>query len=135
FYSAMKLLTPDRRNAMYAIYAFCREVDDIADDDGLSDAERQRRLAEWRQEIDRLYHGTPQHLVARALLPYVGMFDLRQVDFLAVIDGMEMDAVAIQAPSLTELDLYCDRVASAVRRLSVRAFGTNQAEADLVAYH
>jgi phytoene synthase len=135
FYSAMRLLTPERRNAMYAIYAFCREVDDIADDDGLTDADRQQGLAEWRQEIDRLYQGNPTHLVGRALLPYVAMFDLRRADFLAVIDGMEMDAVVIQAPSLDELDLYCDRVASAVGRLSVRAFGTNQAEADVVAYH
>jgi phytoene synthase len=135
FYSAMRMLSPERRNAMYAIYAFCRDVDDIADDDGLSDAERQRQLGVWRQEIDRLYAGNPEHMVARALLPYVTLFDLRRADFLAVIDGMEMDAVAIQAPSLAELDLYCDRVASAVGRLSVRAFGTNQAEADIVAYH
>jgi phytoene synthase len=135
FYSAMRMLAPERRNAMYAIYAFCREVDDIADDDGLSDAERQKGLADWRGEIDLLYQGHPDHLVARALLPYVAMFKLRQADFMAVIDGMEMDAVAIQAPSLAELDLYCDRVASAVGRLSVRAFGTDRAEADVVAYH
>jgi squalene synthase HpnD len=135
FYSAMRMLAPERRNAMYAIYAFCREVDDIADDDGLTDAARQSGLADWRSEIDRLYQGHPEHLVARALLPYVAMFELRQADFLAVIDGMEMDAVAIQAPSLAELDLYCDRVASAVGRLSVRAFGTNRPEADVVAHH
>lgn len=135
FYSAMRLLQPDRRNAMYAIYAFCREVDDIADDDGISDTARRDGLAGWRVEIDRLYQGNPGHMVARALLPYVAMYQLRREDFLAVIDGMEMDAVAIQAPSLAELDLYCDRVASAVGRLSVRAFGTAQAEADIVAHH
>jgi len=135
FYSAMRMLQPDRRNAMYAIYAFCREVDDIADDDGISDAARHDGLATWRGEIDHLYQGNPSHMVARALLPYVAMYQLRREDFLAVIDGMEMDAVAIQAPSLAELDLYCDRVASAVGRLSVRAFGTAQAEADVVAHH
>lgn len=135
FYSAMRLLQPDRRNAMYAIYAFCREVDDIADDDGLSDAQRSDGLAAWRHEIDRLYQGRPDHVVARALLPYVAMYQLRREDFLAVIDGMEMDAVVIQAPSLDELDLYCDRVASAVGRLSVRAFGTTKPEADIVAHH
>ncbi|MDY0885759.1 presqualene diphosphate synthase HpnD [Dongia soli] len=135
FYSAMRLLAPDRRNAMYAIYAFCREVDDIADDDGLTDQERHRRLTEWRIEIDRLYRGEPQHPVARALFPYMQMFDLRRDDFIAVIDGMEMDAVVIQAPSLAELDLYCDRVASAVGRLSVRAFGTREPQADTVAHH
>lgn len=135
FYSAMRLLQPDRRNAMYAIYAFCREVDDIADNDGISDTARRDGLAGWRVEIDRLYQGNPGHMVAKALLPYVAMYQLRREDFLAVIDGMEMDAVAIQAPSLAELDLYCDRVASAVGRLSVRAFGTAQAEADVVAHH
>jgi phytoene synthase len=135
FYSAMRLLAPDRRNAMYAIYAFCREVDDIADDDGLTDQQRQSGLTAWRVEIDRLYQGKPEHMVARALLPYVGLFDLRREDFIAVIDGMEMDAVAIQAPSLAELDLYCDRVASAVGRLSVRAFGTTEPMADVVAHH
>lgn len=135
FYSAMRLLQPDRRNAMYAIYAFCREVDDIADDDGISDAARREGLAGWREEIARLYQGNPGNPVARALLPYVAMYQLRREDFLAVIDGMEMDAVAIQAPSMAELDLYCDRVASAVGRLSVRAFGTAQPEADIVAYH
>jgi len=135
FYSAMRLLAPDRRNAMYAIYAFCREVDDIADDDGLPDQERQRRLHDWRVEIDHLYQGRPSSMVSRALLPYVGLFDLRRDDFIAVIEGMEMDAVAIQAPSLAELDLYCDRVASAVGRLSVRAFGTREPKADVVAHH
>ncbi len=135
FYSAMRLLAPDRRNAMYAIYAFCREVDDIADDDGLTDQQRQSGLTAWRDEIDRLYQGKPSHMVAQALLPYVRLFELRREDFIAVIEGMEMDAVAIQAPSLDELDLYCDRVASAVGRLSVRAFGTTEPKADVVAYH
>jgi phytoene synthase len=135
FYAAMRLLPQARRDAMFAIYAFCREVDDIADEPA-EVADKKRRLDGWRTEIARLYDGVPQHPIARALLPAVRQFDLRRTDFLAVIDGMEMDAVEdIVAPSLDKLDLYCDRVASAVGRLSVRAFGATEPEADDVAHH
>jgi len=135
FYSAMRLLPEARREAMFAIYAFCREVDDIADEGG-TQAEKQAGLAEWRLEIDRLYAGSPQHPIALALLQPMRDFVLRREDFLAVIDGMEMDATEeIQAPDMAKLDLYCDRVASAVGRLSVRAFGATEAAADDVAYH
>jgi phytoene synthase len=135
FYSAMRLLPPDRRNAMYAIYAFCREVDDIADEGDDLPAKR-RALQEWRAEIDRLYAGAPEKPVAVALLKPVRDYRLRKQDFLAVIDGMAMDAeAAIQAPDLQTLDLYCDRVASAVGHLSVRAFGATEADADTVAHH
>jgi phytoene synthase len=135
FYSAMRLLPQARRDAMFAIYAFCREVDDIADEPA-EVADKRRRLDGWRTEIARLYEGMPQHPIARALLPCVQQFKLRHEDFLAVIDGMEMDAVEdIVAPPMETLDLYCDRVASAVGRLSVRAFGATEPEADQVAYH
>jgi phytoene synthase len=135
FYSAMRLLPGDRRNAMYAIYAFCREVDDIADEGDELPAKR-RQLQEWRDEIDRLYAGKPEKPVALALLRPVQEYRLRKQDFLAVIDGMAMDAeAAIQAPDLATLDLYCDRVASAVGHLSVRAFGATEADADTVAHH
>src|SRR5262249_30292471 len=78
----------------------------------------------------------PQNPIALALLPCVRQFNLRREDFLAVIDGMEMDAVEdIVAPSMDKLDLYCDRVASAVGRLSVRAFGATEPQADDVAHH
>jgi phytoene synthase len=135
FYSAMRLLPSDRRNAMYAIYAFCRAVDDIADEGDDLPAKRQE-LQEWRAEIDRLYAGVPEKPVALALLRPVQEYRLRKQDFLAVIDGMAMDAeAAIQAPDLQTLDLYCDRVASAVGHLSVRAFGATEADADTVAHH
>ncbi|MBL8707866.1 MAG: presqualene diphosphate synthase HpnD [Rhodospirillaceae bacterium] len=135
FYSAMRLLPPARRDAMFAIYAFCREVDDIADEEA-PQADKQRRLAVWRDEIDRLYAGSPSQPIALALLGPMRDFKLRREDFFAVIDGMEMDATAeIQAPDMATLDLYCDRVASAVGRLSVRAFGATEAIADDVAYH
>jgi squalene synthase HpnD len=128
FYWGMRVLPPARRAAMYAIYAFCREVDDIADD--APDDLKAPGLAAWRAEIAALYDGRPSHPITRALLEPVASYRLEQRDFLAIIDGMEMDAgQAIRAPSLAELDLYCARVASAVGRLSVRAFGDASARA------
>jgi squalene synthase HpnD len=133
FYWAMRILPPPRRAAMFAIYAFCREVDDIADEAGTL-VEKLDGLAEWRAEIDALYAGGATHPISRALLPAIQAYKLRREDFIAVIDGMEMDAVAdIRAPSLADLDLYCARVASAVGHLSVRAFGDASPEADRVA--
>jgi phytoene synthase len=135
FYAAMRLLPQARRDAMFAIYAFCREVDDIADEPAEIE-DKKRRLEGWRVEIGRLYDGFPQHPIAQALLPCVKQFNLRREDFLAVIDGMEMDAIEdIVAPPMDTLDRYCDRVASAVGRLSVRAFGATEAAADDVAHH
>jgi phytoene synthase len=123
FFWAMRLLPASRREAMYAVYAYCREVDDIAD--SLEPhALRLEQLAEWRLEIDRLYEGRATHPVARALNGPVANFGLRRQDFLGVLEGMEMDAREdICAPPLTTLDRYCDCVASAVGRLSVRVFG------------
>jgi phytoene synthase len=123
FYWAMRLLPRDRRYAMYAVYAFCREVDDIADDDR-PPAQKLAALDLWRAEIDALYAGAPRHLVARALFRPVRRYGLRRSDFLTLIDGMEMDAREdIRAPDLAALDLYCARVASAVGHLSVHVFG------------
>jgi presqualene diphosphate synthase len=126
FLQGMRVLPPPRRRAMYAIYAFCREVDDIADEPAPIDDKR-RRLAEWRAEIDRLFAGRPTAPTARALAAPVAAYGLRREDFLDLIDGMEMDAVAdIVAPDLATLELYCDRVAGAVGRLSIRAFGATE---------
>jgi squalene synthase HpnD len=133
FYWAMRILPPPRRAAMFAIYAFCREVDDIADDEA-DPARRAAGLAAWRAEIDAIYAGRPSHVIAHALAPAVEAYRLRREDFLAIIDGMEMDAVAdIRAPALAELDLYCARVASAVGHLSVHAFGDASPAAHRVA--
>jgi phytoene synthase len=135
FYMAMRLLPEPRREAMYAIYAFCREVDDIADEENPLPV-KQAMLDEWRREIDRVYAGAGTLPLARILAADAKTFDLRREDFLAIVDGMAMDAERdIRAPSLAELDLYCDRVASAVGRLSVRAFGDGSVSADRVAYH
>jgi phytoene synthase len=135
FYRGMRVLPPDRRAAMYAIYAFCRLVDDIADEDAPLD-EKVRALDAWRGRIEHLTDGLADGAVPRVLHLAAAKFGLRQSDFLAVIDGMQMDAeTVIVAPSLDTLDLYCDRVASAVGRLSVRAFGDASPAADDVAHH
>ena len=135
FLAGMQILPEAGRNAMYAIYAFCREVDDIADEGGTQEEKRQG-LAFWRREIDRLYKGQPTHDIARALMRPIREMGLQKQDFLDVIAGMEMDAEGpVVAPDLTTLDLYCDRVASAVGRLSVRAFGDWRPRADDVAHH
>lgn len=133
FYWAMRLLPRAKREAMFAVYAFCRAVDDIADGD-LPGERKRAALGLWRAEIDRLYEGRPADPVARALLRPVRDFGLRREDFLAVIDGVEMDARGpIQAPLMTELELYCARVAGAVGRLSVRIFGAPQPAGDRLA--
>ena len=133
FYWAMRCLPRARREAMFAIYTFCREVDDIADDEGTPDDKR-RRLDAWRDEIDALYAGAPGRLTARALAAPVRRFGLRREDFLAVIDGMEMDlGDGLKAPRFAELELYCHRVAGAVGLLSIRAFGAGGPRAEAFA--
>ena len=123
FYLGMRILPPNRRNGMFAIYAFCREVDDIADS-SKPEGERLSQLAQWREEIDRLFTGQPEYLTARALLGPVREFDLQKQDFLTVIDGMEMDACEqIRGPSMKNFELYCSRVAGAVGLLSTHVFG------------
>jgi len=129
FLWGMRLLPRPRREAMYAIYAFCREVDDIADEGG-SPAEKQRELTAWRAEIEALYAGRPSRPTTQALLRPVHDYALPKAEFLAVIDGMEMDARAdIRAPSMADFRLYCRRVAGAVGVLSVHAFGATEPQA------
>ena len=133
FYWAMRFVPRAKSDALFAIYAFCREVDDIADGD-LPAVEKVAALAEWQRRIDGLYAGSPDHLVTRALAPAIARFGLDRADFAAVIAGMEMDANGpIVAPDLATLDLYCDRVASAVGRLCVRVFGEPNANGMRVA--
>lgn len=135
FYRGMRVLPRDRRTAMYAVYAFCRLVDDVADEPAPM-ADKLAGLAQWRERVETLYDGRASDAVTRVLLPAIAAYGLRRDDFLAVIDGMAMDTeTAIVAPDLATLDLYCDRVAAAVGRLSVRAFGDASADADQVAWH
>jgi presqualene diphosphate synthase len=135
FYWGMRMLEKSRRQAMYAVYAFCREVDDIADEEGFEPAERLRRLEIWREEVGRIFSGGATHPIARALADVAGLYGLGSEDLLAVIDGVAMDAEnRVTRPSFAVLDLYCDRVASAVGRLSVRIFGPWTPRCDDVAH-
>lgn len=135
FYSAMKLMAKPQREGMFAIYAFCRAVDDIADDGVGTRAERSVELQEWREDLARLFVGGRAGR-AEFLAPVVRDFAPRLEDFLAVIEGMQMDVDAdIVAPPLDVLDLYCDRVASAVGRLSIKVFGMDEEPGFALAYH
>jgi phytoene synthase len=134
FYQAMRILPPSQRQAMFELYSFCRAVDDIADDPGDRNV-RRTQLQQWRLDIDALYDGKPPARL-RGLGEAVREFALAREDFLAVIDGMEMDVESdIRAPDLAMLDLYCDRVASAVGRLSVKVFGLDGKSGPELAHH
>ncbi len=134
FYAAMRIMPPGQREAMFEIYSFCRAVDDVADEGGPRNA-RLAELARWRSDIDALYAGAVAPRVSGLAVP-IRDFGLERQDFLAIIDGMEMDALAdIRAPSFETLDLYCDRVASAVGRLSVKVFGLERADGIALAHH
>src|SRR5579863_7626640 len=130
----MRILPPAQREAMYEIYSFCRAVDDIADDPGPREP-RRRQLAQWRADIDAIYAGSPPPALD-GLARAVRSFDLQREDLFAIIDGMDMDVIAdIRAPDRATLELYCDRVACAVGRLSVRVFGMAHDSGRALAHH
>ena len=133
FYAAMRILPRARREAIFEIYGFCRAVDDVADAHGPREP-RLAALAQWRADVHALYAGEPPARL-RGLVEPVRCYDLSREDFLAIIAGMEMDVTAdIRAPDFSTLDLYCDRVASAVGRLCVNVFGM-EAEAGTALAH
>jgi presqualene diphosphate synthase len=135
FYAGMRVLPKRERHAMYAIYAFCRAVDDIADDQEGDRDERMAALDAWRADLDHLYAGGDGGQ-AGFLRDAVSAFRLARIDFDAVIDGMAMDVARdMRWPSAAELDRYCDRVASAVGRLSVRVFGMDDGPGFALAHH
>jgi len=134
FYNAMRILPRAQRLAMFEIYSFGRQVDDIAASRGPRD-ERREQLERWRSDIDGLYAGKPVPRTHGLLTP-VREFGLRREDFHAIIDGMEMDVIEdIRAPDEATLDVYCNRVASAVGRLSVRVFGMEEQDGIALAHH
>jgi len=133
FFWAMRCLPVKKRQAMYAVYAFCRDVDDIADEPG-DETRKRNQLESWRGEIKALYQGRASTELGRALLPVIERYGVREDDFLAVIDGMEMDAgPRFRMTDKVMLDLYCDRVACAVGRLSIRVFGVSGPDGDAIA--
>ena len=122
FYYSFRLLPPERRRAITALYAYCREVDDVVDevhDPGVARA----KLAWWRAEIAAVYEGTPQHPVAQALVPVVRTYRLPREHFDAVVDGMAMDLAQQRYADFAELERYCHRVAGVVGLLSAEIFG------------
>jgi phytoene synthase len=122
FYNSFRFLPKDKRRAITALYAFCREVDDVVDE--CSDANVARTtLNWWRNEVAATYGGKPQHPVTQALVPVVKQFNLAQEHFLEIIDGMEMDLNKPRYTDFKSLQLYCYRVASVVGLLSVEIFG------------
>lgn len=131
FYWAMRLLPRAKREAMYALYAFCREVDNIADEPA-PQSEKLLALDRWRRALDALYGGRAIHRpVAIALGDAIARFDLPREPFDAIVSGMETDARGpVVAPTADELELYCARVAGAVGLLSVRIFGCRDPRAD-----
>lgn len=129
FSAGMNILARPRREAMHAIYAFCREVDDIADGDAPV-VDKRLSLAAWRAEIDRVYGGDPKTPVGAALAAPVRAFGLPKEEFFLVIEGMEMDAEGpIVAPPMARLRAYTRRVAGAVGMLSMPVFGAPRNEA------
>ncbi|MEM8791189.1 MAG: squalene/phytoene synthase family protein [Pseudomonadota bacterium] len=123
FGPGMKILPKARREGMWALYAFSRVIDDIADEDWPLD-DKHRLLDDWRQEVGRIYDGQPLSAVGHALVEPVRLFDLPRAEFLALIDGMQMDADGpMVAPPIADLRLYTRRVAGAVGMISMRIFG------------
>jgi phytoene synthase len=132
FFWSTLLLPARRRDAMQALYFFCWELRDIADSNA-SRSLKLAQLADWRAQIGFLYAGQPQHFVTQALSDAVERFDLRCVDFLTIIEGMETEARAdIRAPSLEQLYFYCKQRSVAVIRIALRILGVAQADADQV---
>ncbi len=122
FYYSFLFLPTEQRQAIMALYAFCREVDDVVDDCA-EPAVAQVKLGWWREEIARLYDGAPQHPVTRALQTAIARYGLAQEHFQEIIDGMAMDLAQTRYASFKELSLYCYRVASVVGLMAAAIFG------------
>jgi phytoene synthase len=122
FYHSFRFLPTERRRAIIALYAFCREVDDAVDDT-VDPAVARIKLEWWRNEVAAIFDGAPQHPVAKALQPIVRAYKLPQEHLIAVIDGMVMDLELDRYPDFDLLERYCDRVAGVVGLMSAQIFG------------
>jgi phytoene synthase len=122
FYYSFLFLPPEKRKAITALYAFCREVDDVVDECKDSNVAN-TKLQWWRDEIDNLFSGNPSHPVTRALVDHINQYSLQKEYFLEIIDGMQMDLEQFSYPSFKDLSLYCHRVAGVVGILSAEIFG------------
>ena len=121
FYYAFILLPPERRRALYAVYAFCRFIDDIADDESIR--EPALLLKRWREELDRVYAGTPTRALSRALADSARRFKIPRELFEEIINGVEMDLSRKRYQTWEELRPYCYRVASALGLICIEIFG------------
>ncbi len=122
FTLSFAFLPKAKREAMTALYAFCREVDDVVDE--CTDYQiAQTKLGWWKQEVERLFHATPQHPVTKALEPVIKTYGLQESHFIEIIDGMQMDTQYNRYADFEQLGLYCYRVASVVGLLSAQIFG------------
>jgi 15-cis-phytoene synthase len=122
FYYSFLFLPPERRRAITALYAFCREVDDVVDECA-DRAVARTKLAWWRREVAAIFHGTPQHPVARALAEVAPRYNLSEERLNEIIDGMQMDLERNRYPDFDTLRVYCHRVAGVVGLLSAEIFG------------
>lgn len=127
FTLSFAFLPKAKRDAMTALYAFCREVDDVVDE--CTDYQiAQTKLGWWKQEIEQLFLATPQHPVTQALQPIIKTYGLQKTHFIEIIDGMQMDTQYNRYADFEQLGVYCFRVASVVGLLSAQIFGyTNPA--------
>ena len=131
FYYAFILLPPERRRALHAVYAFCRFIDDIADDESIR--EPAMLLKRWREELDRVYAGTPTRALSRALADSARRFKIPRDLFEEIINGVEMDLSRKRYQSWDELRPYCYRVASALGLICIEIFGYRNPSAKLYA--
>jgi 15-cis-phytoene synthase len=134
FYYSFLFLAPERRRAITALYAFCREVDDIADEVQDPDIAR-AKLGWWRAEVANLFEGRPQHPVMQALAPAAAKYGVTQIKLNEIIDGMEMDLTRHRYANFDDLKLYCYRVAAVVGQLSAGIFGYRNVRTLEYAYH
>jgi len=126
FYYSFLFLPPERRRAITALYAFCREVDDVVDETGEMQIAA-AKLAWWRAEIASLYAGNPQHPVTRALAPFIEKYSLAREHLGEIINGMEMDLTQTRYLDWPGLERYCHRVAGVVGLLAAAIFGYREA--------
>jgi phytoene synthase len=126
FYYSFLFLPAERRRAIIALYAFCREVDDVVDE-GMDPQVAAAKLAWWRAEVANLFNGKPQHPVTRALDPHRESFGISAERLNEIIDGMEMDLRQTRYLDWAGLERYCYRVASVVGLLAAGIFGYRDA--------
>lgn len=125
FYYSFRFLSPERRRAITAFYAFCREVDDVADECRETEVAR-AKLAWWRDEVARLFAGEAAHPVSLALSEAIAPYRLPREAFEQIIEGMEMDLGRVRYDDFKALNLYCHRVAGVVGEVAALIFGVSE---------